>query len=459
MASRSDNLLKRDYWLGVVDARPLALFRIGLGAILLQDLWPRFRGLSTFLTDDGIYPRDLLPDSAPWSLFRLSGDALPLTLLMVAGTIATIAFTLGFATRFATAACWLFWVSIHRRVPVIHTGGDALADIMLFFGVFADLSGRWSLDALRLGDREAVPALVPRFMQAIPGLLYLYTARNKLIIGGKAWFFGPIVFEHMHLQGWLRPGGVALGDHPGLCAFATGSTIVMEFVIPVLLFLPVFIAPARAAAVVFHLGLQLGILMTMKVGTFTYVMLDLTFLWLLPGWIDAVGEPLARRGTVDEPRWTPGYVALNAFVGLMFFGTAAVPVIPRHLPGFFVTATNDWMALGLNTRLFTSGFPSVRWESAGVLADGTPVEPLPVAAPAADFTNDTFLNNLWMQVPYRLTQYEPLGRFVCDRYNRDHHPALRSWTLGKITAPEYPPGGVPPEETRTQLLQQECQSP
>ena len=68
------------------------------------------------------------------------------------------------------------------------------------------------------------------------------------------------------------------------------------------------------------------------------------------------------------------------------------------------------------------------------------------------------MNNLWMQLPYRLTEYGPLGRFVCDRYNRENHPALRSWTLRKVTTLPYPPGGAP-EETRMLLLEQECPSP
>jgi hypothetical protein len=457
-SARSENPLTRAYWFGVVDARPLALFRIALGVVLLFDLWPRFAGLSDFLTDDGVFPRELLPKPLLWSLFNFAGSTTTALLLLIAGAIATVAFTLGVFTRVSTFVCWVFWVSVHRRVPVIHTGGDAMADIMLFFGLFADLSGRWSLDARRKGSRAEVMAFVPRLMAAVPACLYLETARMKLRLGGAQWLFGPVIFQHMHTNGWIRPLGVALGEHPALCALATGSTIVFEFGIPLLHFAPVWVRPTRVLAVACHVGLQVGILLTMKVGSFTYVMLALTTLWIQPEWLDAIGGRLARAGENATAVWTPVRIGLGAFVGLVFFGLVALPAIPRHLPPFVGTVVSRWLGLNLTTQLFTHGFPSVRWETAGMLADGTLVDAFAVALPGADMGNG-LANSQWMQLPYRLEDYGPLGRLVCDRYNRAGHEgraALTIWELSSRTRQAYLPGESPPAEERKVLLVQRC---
>jgi hypothetical protein len=455
----SENPLTLVYWTGVVDARILALFRICLGAVLVQDLFPRIRWASTFLVDDGVFPRELLPSDHSWSLFDLTGDAVPVMLLLAAGTLATVAFTLGYATRAATVVSWLFWVSLHRRVPVISTGGDWVVDIMLFFGAFTDLSGRWSLDAIRRGVRAEAPALAARFMQILPGLLYLYTARAKLRAVGREWFFGPIIFEHMHLQGLLRPAGVVLGGCPTLCAFFTGGTILIESALFFLLFLPFWIPQSRALAVVLHLGLQLGIFCTLKVGVFTNVMLAITCLWLRPAWLDAVGGFLAFKSSSSPrpPAASPrGRIVLNAALFAIFLGAALCPVVPRHLPGFVAVVEHRWLALEIPTDLFRKGGVSERWEATGVLADGTTIDPIAAAVPEADFNND-FLNDLWNQVPYRLERFDPLGRFVCNRYNVETgRPALSSWQLARLSREPYRPSEAPPPEERRVVLEHEC---
>ena len=403
LQTRSENPLSPAYWLGLFDARPLAMFRIALGAILLQDLWPRARDASTFLTDDGIFPRALLPQGHGWSLLDVAGGAAFVQVLLALCAAATTAFTLGYATRVSTVLTWLLWLSIHRRVPIIHTGGDSVIDILLFFGVFADLSGRWSISTrYRRGRRADVPALAPRFMQWVPALLYLYTARQKVKNSGAEWWFGSVIFKTMHMHGWIRaPGAVAGRAHPGLCAAFTGGTIVVEFVVAFLLLSPVWVRYTRPAGIAMHLGLQGGILMTMKVGVFTYVMLAVTALWLLPGWLDAIGGPLARKGDGGQPPWTRARMATAGLLGVLFFGTIASPIIPRHIPGVLVAAIYR-VGLDLPTTLFTKGTPAIEWEAwLGVLADGSPVDPLPSVAPTADFS-DGFFNSLWMQVPYRM---------------------------------------------------------
>ncbi len=452
---RSENPLTLSYWTGVVDARPLAIFRIALGIVLLVDLASIARELSTFLTDDGVYPRRALAGGG-LSLFSLTGSTTSVAFLIALGATATLAFTLGYFTRAATVACWVFWVSLHRRLPIVMTAGDFMVGIFFFFGMFADLSGRWSLDAWRRGERDRVPALAPRFMAAFPALLYLFTARQKLLAGGAEWWFGSVIFKTMQAHGWLRPPGVWLEHYPVLCALLTGSTIIFELAIPFLYFSPVAIRPARALAVLANLALQIGILLTMRVGIFTYVMFAVTSLWLQPEWLDAIGGRLARKGISETPRWSPGHKGLAGALSLFFLFAITTPVMPRHLPRF-VPHLVDFMGLVLPTSLFTHGFPSIRWEASGTLADGSRVDPLPVADSTCNF-EPAYFNTLWMQLPYVLDDLSALGPFVCDRYNRaSPGDRLERWRLVRATRDVYAPSEPVPEEHRSVLLEQTCQ--
>jgi hypothetical protein len=465
MQTRSENPFRLAHWTGLVDSRPFGLFRIALGIVLLQDLWARSREISTFLTDDGILPRGVLRAGASWGLFNLTGEILPVIALFIGGTIVTLAFTVGYRTRVATGLAWVFFVSLHRRVPPIQTGGDSLIDILLFFGFFTNLGARWSLDARRKGIQAYVRAPVPRFMQYIPAVLYLYTARAKLLAAGTAWLNGPILYQHLHLHGWVRPAGVLLGEHPGLCAFLGGATIVVEFLIPVLMIMPVFILPARALATLMHLGLQLGILLTLKVGIFTNVMLACTALWLQPEWLDALSRRLPRKmGSWLRSETGPAPTAVRAsgvnltvqsLLAAVFALVLLQPIVPRHLPQLTGKIVKV-LELDLKIGLFTHAYPSVRWETSGLLADGQVTDPFPIAAPHAYFGTG-FRNSQWIQLPERLDRFEPLGRFVCQRYNESTTGTpLRRWTLVRVKRSPFPPDSAPPAEVRKILLNQEC---
>jgi hypothetical protein len=433
--------------LGAFDARPLALFRIALGGVLLEDLACQARGLATFYTDDGLFPRG--PRSMPWmwSVLDLTGSRSGVGLLFALGAVVTLAFTLGLFTRLATALTFVFFVSLEHRVPQIHNGGDRMAAVLLFLGLFTDLSGRYALDAWRRGARAEVPGLAPRLMAAVPALLYAQTAIEKLRDAAGGWFDGSVIYANLHLVGWTRAGGVWLRAHPSLCTASGVATILLEIAVPVLFLLPSSIRPARALAVLGYVGVQLGILATLKVAMFTNVMLAATPLWLLPEWLDRVGGVLAAKGArlVTEVALRPS--ASTAVPALVFAAITFAPLWPAAAMPLL-----PWAGLDLNVGLFAWAYPSMRWEKAGELEDGVSVDPLPAGA---DFS-DRFANSLWMQLPYRLEAYEPLGRFVCRTYDAGGGAKLRRWSITKVIRPPYRAGEAVPEETRRVMLEAEC---
>src|SRR5579863_8074135 len=51
-----ENSLRREYWLGDIDLRPAALFRIALGAFVLFDLVELAPNLRAWFSDEGVFP-------------------------------------------------------------------------------------------------------------------------------------------------------------------------------------------------------------------------------------------------------------------------------------------------------------------------------------------------------------------------------------------------------------------
>jgi hypothetical protein len=431
------------------DARPLALFRFALGAVLLEDLSRQARAIGTFYTDGGLFPRG--PTAMPWmwSILHVSGSAAGVGLLFAAGALATLAFTLGLFTRVATAATWFFFVSLEHRAPILHNGGDRIAAILLFFGLFTDLSGRYSLDAARAGSRAEVSGLPPRLLAAIPALLYAHTAVEKLRDAGRGWFDGSVLYANLNLEGWTRPGGVWLRGHPSLCTALGAATILVEVAVPVLLLLPPRVRHARALAVAGHLAVQLGVLFTLKVAMFTNVMLAATPLWLLPEWLDRLGGPFAREGRPLAEDGARGWKAPSAIAAGLFAAIAVAPFMASTVGQIL-----PWIGLDLNIGLFAWAYPSMRWEAVGERGDGRTVDPLPAEADLGH----GFLNSLWMQLPYRLEHYEPLGKWVCRTYAERSGEPLRRWKITKLVRPPYRAGEPVPVEKQRLVLDQECGS-
>src|SRR5450432_3703277 len=138
---RVENPFTRDYWWGEVDPRPLALFRILFGSVAFVDLLLRLPDVGFFFSDEGYAPRQLAPTLVQgWSLFRLVGSPGAVLALYCTGLLAVAALTLGFKTRWASIATFLFLASLHLRNPLISIGPDRILAVMSFWLMFADAS-------------------------------------------------------------------------------------------------------------------------------------------------------------------------------------------------------------------------------------------------------------------------------------------------------------------------------
>ena len=143
----TENPFKKEYWLGTVDPRPLALFRLLFGSVILVDYLSRLSEVPLFLSDEGFAPRHAMATVSPsWSLFLLVGSPTwAVMLLYLAGVLAAAALMAGYRTRFAQAALFLFEAWMTSRNPAFTTGADHLIGVMSFWLLFANTGAVWSI--------------------------------------------------------------------------------------------------------------------------------------------------------------------------------------------------------------------------------------------------------------------------------------------------------------------------
>ena len=224
---------------------------------------------------DGLRPRTLL---AAWS----------------GGCVALLALALGLFSRPSAVAAYVFVVSVHLRNDAICNGGDYLSAMWLFFVFFLDIGAAYSLDARWFGrGRDVVPAAPWRAMQVRLALLYTLTAVFKL---AGVWLAGDGIFVSLQHLGFVRPLGALLAEHPTLCRLMTWGVVATELAVGLLIVFPLRGRTARRYAAIGSTLVQRGILVMMRVGAFTWIMLwTAVLLWPEPTRAPVIDGPTPPR--------------------------------------------------------------------------------------------------------------------------------------------------------------------
>ena len=456
---RSENPLTRAFWLGTVDPRPFAIFRVGLGVTVLHDLADYACDLRAFLADDGMLPRGVVHDPFTWSVFDLVGSMPAVTIVFALGVLSVAAFTVGFQTRVATVLSWLFLISLHHRNYYVTDGGDDLVRILFFWAMFCDLGSAYSLDARRRGTR-AMHAFVPRLLQAHVAVLYLVAALLKLRLG---WLRGEAIYLTLQLDGFVRPLGTWLLGWPALCKLSTRVIVLMELAFPFFAFAPWRRRETRAVAIGLGAFVQLGILFTMRVGIFTETMLWVLAMWLQPEWIDRVERRFGRTTHVEDAPAEPRAMnVLYGALGLQFVLAVWDPFLARRLPmPSFVKAERAAISIVQPFGLFDTIYAVPRWDAPGKLHDGTELEVLSVVAPGARPREAGMRFSRWNKFTFKGIEhpiaYAELGAYFCRAHDERTGKKLESFTLVNDATPPHDSSGrtaAPP--THAILWEQRC---
>src|SRR5690606_22784428 len=123
-----------------LDLRSLALFRIALGFLILQDLIIRAGDMTAFYTDLGVLSRAdsirLTSAESYFSIHWIAGGAFGQSILFTIAGVFACMLIVGWHTRLVTFASWFMLLSLQNRNAMILQSGDTLFLGMLLWGCF-----------------------------------------------------------------------------------------------------------------------------------------------------------------------------------------------------------------------------------------------------------------------------------------------------------------------------------
>ena len=269
----------------VVDLRAIALMRMGIGALILADLLIRAPDLAVFLSDSGVWPRDVSMaylGSERWSLYWISGHWLWSLLLFLCAGFFAICLLCGMRTRLATLMSFILLASLHNRAPLLLQGGDNLLLVLLFWGLFLPWGERFSFDAAmtrepRYQNRLFSAGGVALLLQIMS--VYLFSAFLK---NGAAWGSeGTGIYYALSNKQFTIGLASFWNDWLWLNKPLTHYVWWLELVGPLLAFSPLFFTQARLLVFFCFVTLEIGFLFNLSVGLFPFISI-VSLLALLP---------------------------------------------------------------------------------------------------------------------------------------------------------------------------------
>jgi predicted DCC family thiol-disulfide oxidoreductase YuxK len=376
----------RDRYLRI-DARSLGLFRLAFGIVLLADLFRRWSDAELYYSNAGVLPNhnhlfNLRDTGRIWSAFHSISSAGEAHFGFVVVLFVYLFFLVGYKTRVFHVLSVVALVSLTARNVLLENAGNYAAIALLFFTAFLPCGRRFSLDALvasmrarhektadDLNDRggqepdfgAGAPAAPERALGYSPtsiaalavtlqiALVYLCTALQQ---SGEAWKDGTALYYALFAERWASNLGVSLRGSlsPGLLSALTALVHNAQWVIPVLLFIPIFRRAARGVAIALMIvhGLVLGLLLSL--GLFAWTMLAAAALV-----IPAESWEAARARDARRPSWTVVYDAdcgvclwiarlvkrLDLRSRLRFVGNDALPTTGEE-PATALSTTRPW---------------------------------------------------------------------------------------------------------------------
>ncbi|MGH8456202.1 MAG: DCC1-like thiol-disulfide oxidoreductase family protein [Stenotrophobium sp.] len=277
-----------------IDLRTLALFRAGLGAVILFDLLLRSFNLSAFYTDGGVLPRNAaIASMGSWriSLYLLNGGTAFAAALFLIEAACALCILAGYRTRLMLVLTLLLHGSLLNRNPTILDSGDTLICCLLFWSIFLPTNARWSADAALAPNRSPQNNLHISWASAalVIQVLSVYYF-NALLKTGPEWMpDGTTLYYAMSLQSYSTGFGQWLLNFPALLHGLSYFIWFIELCAWVLVLSPVFNRPLRFAAMLMLMALHIGLLLFMRIVPFPFI--GLTSLTVLLGswfwdWLD-----------------------------------------------------------------------------------------------------------------------------------------------------------------------------
>jgi hypothetical protein len=435
-----------------IDLRALAVFRIGLAAVLLMDLSQRASDIESHYTDFGLLNRisalEVLPDLAI-SLHLANGTFLFQTILFLIAFVFALFYLVGYRTRLSACVSWVLLISLQNRNPLILNNADTLLLSCLFWTLFLPTESRYSVDELNSQSSSQEEKLhfsmggVALLVQCMS--IYLFSFFHKT---GVEWYpDGTALYYALHVSAYVTPVGVWFRESPFFLTGMTFGTLGLQLLGPVLMFMPVFKLPLRLLVISMFAFFNIGIFILMDIGFFPIISL-VTLIPFIPKecW-DLMEKWLNVKNSFDQLQESSkkeigslNFLKENGFKNIfvsgmlalvLFWNVANLPQTGFKLPDFvgnileIVRMTQHWNMFSPHPYK-VSGWYTIP----GELRNGQPADVYWKKSGHASFDrpeyiSETFKNERWRKYLNTMRtgdNYEThrlnFGRFLCRSWNR-----------------------------------------
>jgi len=371
-----------------LDARSLAVYRIGLGLLLLVDSLLRTRDFSLMFAPRGIFPlaaiAEYYGDPTNWSVAFWHDSAWWGGLVLATQGLAGIALAAGYRTRLATVIGWIALVSVVRRTAPATNAGDMWLGCQLLWSMFLPLGEWWSVDA-RCRAAEAGDGGEPDRPQRPVAVFSIASAALVLQLVAvywgagfskcnQTWFEGQAVTHALSVHDHGTPLGMRLGQFAGVAWAAKWAVLGGEIILP--LALVAATSPrVRSGIVLAFIAFHAAIWLTMSVGLFAPIGM-VAWLPLIPStWWPQPALQAARKPAGLRPAASLA-CGLAASLAAVSFVHQVTPWQSQALPRWLAAPLN-LTALRQAWAMFALVPAQEQWiYSRAVLKDGSIVDVL-----------------------------------------------------------------------------------
>jgi hypothetical protein len=302
----------------------LALFRVALGLIVLAltlQLAPDF---------DAFYGSTAHPQLI-WLLLHV---VLPFFALLL---------TLGCFARVCALVCWLGVIAVQQANPAILSGADRLLHLLLFWSIFLPLGDVWSVESV-LGRKPGAALTASNHWAGLAialqvAFVYWFAALSKT---DPVWTQNHnALYYALNIEYLTSPWGVYLLQFPALLRWLTAATTWLEYLGPLLLFVPFQRDRCRMAAVILFLIFHLvGMQTLLEIGFFPWVCAT-AWLIFIPGsfWDKFTGSARARATAAPPAGWLR--LLDRGLTCLIFF--SIVDMLAWNIAALRGSDAEDWL--------------------------------------------------------------------------------------------------------------------
>ena len=281
-----------------LDFRALAALRIGLGLLVIFDLIWRAGDYAVHYADDGVFPVAALAEEylRP-GRFCLHAflDGWPELILWLIQGVAAFCMVIGYRTRTAMVITLLLLLSLHARNFMVLQSGDVALRVFMFWGIFAPLGARWSVDsALRGSVPETKRVRSVATMAIILQLVMIYAFAIICKLGQPIWWEErAAVYYALSVREFTTGLGYWMRDWPPLMLeMATYATLIVQATAVIALLTPRGNEKLRSQLAAVMIPMHVVYMLTLSIGLFSYIMCTI---WLAEGVTVAI-----RRSRVGQ---------------------------------------------------------------------------------------------------------------------------------------------------------------